>query len=288
MPNDNLSTKGLKAGVNLVIDAGDFSISSSDDAIHSNDAIVINSGTFNLASGDDAVHADTSLEINDGTLDVSQSYESLESTTITINGGNLQLVSSDDGINVAGGNTGNEDFMGGRPRWGGGSFEQPGDYYIYINGGTIYIDSGGDGLDSDGYIEMTGGLVIINGPTSNMNGAIDYGGGSFQLGGGTIIAAGSAGMAQAPSSNNQNVANLRFSSVMSGDILVNIQNDSGENVLTFNPTKSFQSLVYSSSELESGTYTVYIGGTCTGIETYGLYEGGTYSGGTAYANFTIS
>lgn len=287
-PNDNLSTKGLKAGVNLAIEDGDFSINSSDDAIHSNDVIVIHSGTFNLASGDDAVHADTSLEINDGTFDISQSYEGLESTTITINGGNIQLVSSDDGINVAGGNTGNEDF-GGWPRWGGGGgFEQPGDYYIYINGGTIYIDSGGDGLDSDGYIEMTGGLVIINGPTSNMNGAIDYGGGTFQLSGGTILAVGAAGMAQAPSSTNQNVASLRFSSVMSGDVLVNIQNESGENVLTFNPAKTYQSLVYTSPDLEAGTYSVYIGGTCTGTETYGLYEGGTYSGGTEYGSFTVS
>jgi hypothetical protein len=287
-PNDALSTKGLKAGLTMSTYGGQFKIDSSDDTLHSNNEILIDGGTFNLASGDDGVHADILLEINNGDFVISESYEGLESTTITINDGTIQIEASDDGINVAGGNTGNEDFMDGRPPRGGGGFEQAGNYYIYINGGVIYIDSGGDGLDSDGYIEMTDGLVIINGPTSNTNGAIDYGGGSFQLSGGTIIAVGAAGMAQAPTSTNQNVVNLMFSSTMSGNVLLNIENESGEDLLTFNPTKTYQSLVFTSPNLEDGTYTVYIGGSSTGTSTYGLYEGGTYSGGTEYGTFTIS
>ncbi|NNL71270.1 MAG: carbohydrate-binding domain-containing protein, partial [Acidimicrobiia bacterium] len=44
-----------------------------------------------------------------------------------------------------------------------GSAEIPGEYYLYINGGTISIDAYGDGIDSNGYVVMTGGTVTIDG-----------------------------------------------------------------------------------------------------------------------------
>jgi hypothetical protein len=287
-PDEDVSTKGLKAGVSIVIDDGDFTISSSDDAIHSNDMIAINNGTYRIASGDDGIHADTSLEINDGTFVISQSYEGLESTIVTINNGHFQINSSDDGINVAGGN--GDGFAPGGG-WGGGGFGTPGEYYIYINGGFIYIESDCDGLDSDGYIEMSGGVLIINGPVpgSFPNGAIDYGMGSFNLTGGTLVAVGSSGMAQGPSaSSTQYSVLLNFNSSQSANTLVNIQTASGETVLTFSPTKTYQSMVFSSPELATGSYDLYLGGNSTGTLSYGIYEDGTYSPGTKYTSFTIS
>jgi len=280
---DDVSTKGLKAGVNLTIEDGDFTISSSDDAIHSDDLILINNGTYYIASGDDGIHADTSLEINDGTFVISQSYEGLESTIVTINNGHFQINSSDDGINVAEGN--------GDGGWGGGGFGPPGEFYIYIRGGFIYIESGCDGLDSDGYIEMSGGVLIINGPVpgSFPNGAIDYGSGSFNLTGGTLVAVGSSDMAQGPSaSSTQYSVLVNFNSTQSANRLVNIQTASGETVLTFSPTKTYQSIVFSSPELTTVSYDLYLGGSSTGTLSYGIYEDGTYSPGTKYTSFTIS
>jgi predicted secreted Zn-dependent protease len=292
--NESVSTKGLKAGVSIVIDGGTFTLSSSDDAIHSNGGIVINGGTFDVSSGDDGIHADTSIEINGGTIDITKSFEGMESAVITINTSYIQIVSSDDGINLVGGNDGSTTNGGGRqgggfPGGGGGGFETSGEYYLYIRGGFIYIDSNGDGIDSNGYMEMSDGVLIINGPTSNMNSAIDYGWGSFKLTGGTVVAVGSSGMAQGPSaSSTQYSVNLRFSSPQSANTLVNIQTASGEDVLTFCPTKTYQSLVFSSPELAAGSYDVYVGGSSTGTLSYGLYENGTYSAGTKYGSFTLS
>ncbi|MFZ7138757.1 MAG: hypothetical protein ACOWW1_10115 [archaeon] len=53
-------------------------------------------------------------------------------------------------------------------------------------------------------------------------------------------------MAQASGSTAQTLASLCFGSTMSDNVLVNIQNEYGKNVLTFNPAKSYQSLVFTS------------------------------------------
>lgn len=286
---ESISTKGLKAGVSIEIDGGTFSINSADDAIHSNDVITINAGLFDISSGDDGIHADTSVEIIGGTFDISESFEGIESTVVTINNGDIKINSSDDGINLV--EPDSTSSTGGRKGQGGfgGGMDFSANCILYINGGSIFIESGGDGIDSNGYIVMTDGLLIINGPISNANGAIDYGGGEFTISGGTLVAVGSAGMAQAPGdSSTQYSTNLRFGTQQSANVLVNIQSASGEDVLTFCPTKTYQSLVFSSPELDVGTYDVYVGGNSTGIPTCGLYEGDTYSGGTKLGSFTVS
>jgi hypothetical protein len=299
--NENISTKGLKAGVSITIDGGTFTISSSDDAIHSNDVITINAGIFDISSGDDGIHADTSVEINGGTLDISESFEGIESTVVTVNNGNIKINSSDDGINLVEPNGASstawdpaQGGFGGRGQGGFGGGGQGGmdfsaNCILYVNGGSIFIESGGDGIDSNGYIEMSDGILIINGPLSNMNSAIDYGEGSFTITGGTLVAVGSAGMAQSPgASSTQYSANLVFGTQQSANVLVDIQSASGEDLLTFCPTKTYQSLVFSSPELTAGTYTVYLGGSSTGTSTNGLYLDGTYSGGTVCGTFTLS
>jgi hypothetical protein len=173
--------------------------------------------------------------------------------------------------------------------WGGGIFGPPGEFYVYINGGFIYIESGGDGVDTNGHIVMTNGVLIVNGPTDSMNGAIDYGEGTFNITGGTLVAAGSSGMAQGPTnSSTQYSVLINFRSPQTANKLVNIQTASGETVLTFRPTKQFQSIAFSSAELAEGSYTVYLGGTSTGTVSYGMYEDGIYTPGTQYTTFTIS
>jgi hypothetical protein len=279
-PNDNISTKGLKSGGNITIENGEFVISASDDAINSNDRILINNGTYQLATGDDGIHADNSIEINDGTFIITQSYEGIESTNVTINDGHIEITSSDDGINVAGDDAG-----------GMGGFGPAGGFYIFIKGGFIYINSGTDGLDSDGYIEMSGGTVIIDGPipSSFPNGAIDYGNGAFNMTDGLLVAVGMSGMAQGPSpTSTQYSVIINLNVQRPANTLVHLQTTSGETVLTFKPTKAYQSIVFSSPDLAPGSYDLYLGGSSTGTLSYGIYEDGTYTPGTKYTTFTIS
>lgn len=71
--------------------------------------------------------------------------------------------------------------------------------------------------------------------------------------------------------------------------MVHVETKAGENILTFVPAKTYQSVVFSLPELASGTgYIVYSGGSSTGTATDGLYSGGTYTPGTVVTNFTIS
>jgi len=278
------SAKGLKAGVDITITAGAIDINSADDAIHSNNRITINGGNVLLASGDDGVHADSTVTINGGELNITRSYEGIESAVITINDGAIHLVASDDGINATSGNAGGAVNARAMP----GNLES-GDNNLYVNGGYIAIDAMGDGLDINGTVDMTAGVVIVNGPTNNGNGPLDYLG-AFNISGGFLVAAGSSGMAQAPSTSSTQYSVMHtFSSPQAAGTMVHIETQDGEEILTFVPTKAYQSIVLSSPELKNGsTYVVYSGGSATGAATDGLVSDGTYTPGAQVASLTIS
>lgn len=273
------SAKALKATLDITIESGDFTIDSADDAIHANGSITIDGGTFEIASGDDGIHADIEIKINDGDINIAKSYEGIESEVIIINGGNIHVIASDDGINVAGG----ADNSGYTPRGNSGNS----DYYLQINDGYIVVNATGDGLDSNGNIEMSGGIVLVNGPTGNGNGALDYDG-TYYISGGFLIAVGSSGMTQGPSSaSSQHWLGLNLSSSQAAGNLIHIENSGGDTMVTFSPEKKYQSVVFSSADLQSSdSYKLYLGGSATGTQTDGLYEGGSYSGGTLTYTFS--
>lgn len=102
---DDTSTKGLKSYVELIIAGGEYSINTYDDGVHSGKNVQIDDGTFVIKSSDDGVHAEEKLLINSGDIDIQQSYEGLEGFEIVINDGDIRVVSRDDGINAAGGDS---------------------------------------------------------------------------------------------------------------------------------------------------------------------------------------
>lgn len=294
------SAKALKAGRTLVVKGGDYTINAADDALHSNADLVIDGGAFTIATGDDGAHADANLIVNAGVIRITQAYEGIESSVITINGGELSIVSSDDGVNAADGTGGGPGggFGGGQPQGNGGprggrpgreNVNYTGNLYLYINGGYLVVDAGGDGIDANGAIEMTDGVVIVNGPTMRMNSALDYDG-FFKMTGGFVVAAGSSRMAQAPGSlSTQNAVLIYFNTAQPAGSLVHLQTSTGEALLTFAPTKAYESLAVSSPDLVSGaTYEVYVGGRATGESKDGLYQADDYSGGTLFTTFTIA
>lgn len=278
------SAKGIKATSNITISGGNINIDSSDDSIHSNDTIIIKGGNIKVSSGDDGVHADSKIEINGGDVDIAKSYEGIESQSITINDGNIKVVSSDDGINAGGGDDASS--ISGRPCEN--KFNSSSKCEIVINGGYTVVDARGDGIDANGSITITGGTTIVNGPANNGNGALDYDK-SCDISGGILIAAGSAGMAQSPSStSSQNSVNVALPSQQANTI-IHIEDEKGNEVITFAPSKQYQSVVVSSSKLKTGsTYKVSYGGTSTGELKDGLYTSGKYSGGTKSTSFKVS
>lgn len=158
----------MKASGSVTLTGGDFTLDCQDDAIHSNADVNIAGGTYQIATGDDGVHADENVAISGGTIVISASYEGIEGQCIEISGGEIDVTASDDGLNAAGGDSGDDtrhSFM-----------QSSGNNELIISGGYIVIDAAGDGLDSDGNLTVTGGNVYVYGPESSNNGALDFDG----------------------------------------------------------------------------------------------------------------
>ena len=192
------SCKGIKSDGTLSVTGGTFTIDSADDALHAAD-VSVTGGSFTLSTSDDAVHADNALTIgaegNDAAVPaivITDSYEGLEGTTVTVYSGDLDITASDDGVNAANSDIGERSDL----------------FAIQISGGDLYICAGADGLDSNNDINMTGGTVEVYGADSGMDTAIDYDG-TFTLDGGTLFGAG-----MIPSAGTQ--AYVAFGSTMSG------------------------------------------------------------------------
>lgn len=254
---ESSSAKALKADNAIGIFGGTFNIDSSDDSIHSNGAVRIDAGGFQIASGDDGVHSDIDMLIAGGTITITKSYEGIESQNITINDGVIDLVASDDGINIAGGN--DSSAVSGRP--GQNTFASSSSSGILtINGGDVTVNASGDGLDSNGSIEMNGGNIVVYGPTDSGNGALDYDQ-TFNITGGNLYIAGSTGMAQTTSSSSaQASVSVGFTSTVSGGTKVTVSDSSGNVVYSFTPVKDFGMVSISGAEIStSETYTITAG-----------------------------
>ena len=303
-----LSAKGIKGLVSVVINDGTFTINAADDGIHSNGDIILNNGIMSITTGDDGMHADTSLTINGGEITIEDSYEGIESELITVNAGNLHIRSIDDGINVSSGvdgsgmgtgfftpGQGQPPQPGGQPgarpegRFGQDTFTNTGNDALHINGGYIYVNAAGDGIDVNGAVEMTDGVVLVMGPVENMNGALDYMS-TFNISGGILVAAGSAGMSMGLSeTSTQNSLLLNFDQVLPAVTSIHIEDVNGNPILTFIPEKEFQSVVFSSPQLESGVeYTMSVGGETTGKIVDGLANPADYSAGSQYTSFAVN
>ncbi len=257
---DTASQKGIKTTGNLSIQAGSFNIDSYDDAVHTNADMTLDGGSFNVLTGDNAFHADGTLTLNDGDITISRSYEGIEGLDIVINGGNISLISTDDGINAAGGN----DSSGFGGFKGGDMFtSSSGD--ITINGGVIVIDASGDGIDSNGGIYLNGGEVYVTGPTSGMDGALDYQTEGVVTGG-IIVAVDTGQMTQNfGDSSTQPVMLVNVDASASDELVVT---DADNNVLaSFTPTNEYRCAIISLPEFAVGeTYTVSFDGTEQTIE----------------------
>ena len=195
------STKGIKAGNSITVNAGNVNIKAYDDAIHATaeatlengqsplGAVSVNGGTLILYSNDDGIHADGALELNGGSVTVTNSYEGLEGATIKVAGGKVSVTSSDDGFNaVATSGTG-----------------------ISILDGNVYVCARGDGLDSNSRstysgIAFSGGETIVISNSAG-NSAIDTEGG-YKYSGGAVVAVMPRGGMSGESTHCQNFSTI--------------------------------------------------------------------------------
>ena len=301
------SSKGLKAGWMMSVSGGDIIVNSNDTCVKCDSQLDISGGSLTLTSDKKkGIKGMEDVNISGGTIDIKKSTEGIETKRImTIDGGDISIIASDDGINAGGGGfgggmqpppdmqrngdrmqpppdiqvngdrmqppldmQGNRDRMqhGGMGRFGAGSDTQSTEHHIEINGGEIYIDASGDGIDSNGSMVINGGTVTVDGPVSGGDSALDHDG-LFQINGGTVIASGSDGMIENPSeSSAQNVISA-YVSAARGSIII-IKDGSGSEICSYTAKKNIGHIMYSSDKIKTGeVYTIYADSTEQGRGT---------------------
>ncbi|MDO5545110.1 MAG: carbohydrate-binding domain-containing protein [Eubacteriales bacterium] len=251
---ETVSAKGIKAG-SLTIAGGSFTIDSADDGLHANGDLTLWGGTLEIASGDDGIHADETVTTVSGTVSITESYEGIEGQHVEIQGGEITLTATDDGLNAAGGRDGSGFGMR------GDSFTQSGDTSsIVISGGTVYVTASGDGIDANGTLEITGGTVTVSGPTYGDTSVLDYDQ-SGTISGGTFIGTGGSSMAQTFSGGTQGVISVKVGT-QSGGTEITLTDSSGTVLFSCTPALGYEIVIFSSPEIQSGgSYTLNVGGS---------------------------
>ena len=185
---------GLEANDSIRIYDVDITIVAGEDALHSENEddltlgyIYILDGTLDITAGDDGIRGTSILQIDGGTINIETSTEGIEGTYIQINGGEITIYATDDGINATSKSNYYDvviEVNGGTINVTVGSgdtdaFDSNGS--IYINGGTIDITAPTSAFDSDGVAELNGGDVTVNGEVITQITESQMGGG--QMGG---------------------------------------------------------------------------------------------------------
>ena len=162
--------KTVKCKADLTIEGtGTLTVRSAETCIKSSTNLTVESGTLILNAGKDGdgLRSDETLTINGGTVDITAS-EGIESTQVTINGGDITINAQDDGINASG----KSETLSPKITVAGGSLN-----ITMAQGDTDAIDSNGELIISGGRIDITaqfafdfvgnasytGGEIYVNG-----------------------------------------------------------------------------------------------------------------------------
>lgn len=272
---EELSLKGLKAGVGVIIEDGDITIDAADDAINSNGIISVNGGNLVLSSGDDAIHADVALEMSNANIKIVTCGDGVEANIINIQSGLLEIIDAQrDGINIL-----REVLKSTISR------EKS---HLYINGGEIFITALDDGIDVDGTFIMNGGELFVNGKTGGDKALSIVG--EMHILGGLLVATQATVMQPLPlEHSSQQSLLVDFSSIQQKESLIHLQSKAGEQLLTIAPSQNYQSVFISIPTISEGkTYSLFYGGSSTGTVTRGIYRNGIYSPGSKLTEFAAS
>ncbi|MFS9063667.1 carbohydrate-binding domain-containing protein [Streptococcus infantis] len=156
-------------GTTMTIDAKEDGVKVDNDEDTSVGTMYLSDNTITVTAGDDGIHASGDLVIDSGTYTVKKSTEGLEGKSITINGGDINIYSTDDGVNAANKNA------------------QQSEIFFTMNGGNLTVEVGQgdtDPIDSNGNITVNGGTIKMTGQTGfDFDGTATYTGGDIYFNG---------------------------------------------------------------------------------------------------------
>ena len=253
---------GLNVNDSVRVAGGVLSIAAGSDGIDCShdDAdkgwIYIGGGEITIGCYDDGIHASSELTVAGGVLDVT-SYEGLEGMTIAITGGDINLLTTDDGVNAAGSAAA----------------------ALTISGGVLRVNSNGDSLDANGSLLITGGRIEITGPSNSGNGILDYDL-SGAITGGTVIGTGILGMqVNFTQASTQGSILYTLPGLHAAGTEIALKDSAGNVIASFTAEESFQVVLVSAPEIQAGqTYTLTVGDTDYTVEMTSL----TYGGGSGF------
>ena len=242
--------------------------------------ITLNENTTNVLTDggnseyDGCIYSNAELIFNgNGTLIVNGNQNdgegiATEAKNITFNSGTYKITSIDDGINAGGDGA-----------------------TITINDGTFYIDASGDGIDSNKDAIINGGIIFVMGSDVGGDSGIDTDDG-YTINGGFVVALGSDMIETPNNTSKQNTLAFTLDNTISKDTIVTLMKDE-EVIVSFKSTKNFKTIIISTEYLTNGNYTLYTGGSNTGVLSNGIYKGGTYTKGNIvsvnnYESFSVN
>ena len=196
---------------------------------------------------DAAFYSKMTMNVNggakgDGILNIHAENEGLDSELhLTINGGNISIVSGNDGINT------NEDYVS----------------VTTVNGGTLKIlvngsTGEGDGIDSNGWLVINGGTVVAEACGFSADAGIDSDMG-IHVNGGTLVAAGN--MLDQIAESKQNYVVFSFAQTQNGGDTYTLKDAKGQVVAECTPENGFSYLIFSNANIVEGIYTLWMGDT---------------------------
>ena len=300
--NINTYDDGIHSNNTVRISGGDIDIAAGDDGVHGDSYLYItDNADINITKSYEGIEA-AKIYVQGGKTYIVSTDDGANAAGDEPTENAITL-SSDDIAEFAGPGG----FGGGNqgPNWGGEDSSSYG--YLEVSGGLLYIEAEGDGFDSNGDGVITGGIVLVNGPTSGGNGVFDVGdnNNTLTITGGIVIGAGTSDMAVTPTkaTNSQyyvvasgssssgggggfgghssSSSSSGFSTQATGKAF-KLTDSSGNEIVTYVPSKQYSWVLVSTPEMSSGTYTLNYGGSVTGGTftngNYGLVTDGAYSG----------
>ena len=196
-----------------------------------------------------------------GVLNIFAENEGLDSELhLTVNGGVINILSGNDGINT------NEDGVS----------------VTTVNGGTMTIEvdgatGEGDGIDSNGWLVINGGTVIAAACGDSQDAGIDSDMGIY-INGGTVVASGN--MYDRIEDGGQNYVVFSFAERQQGGTTYTLEDVGSMPVGTYTPANDFTYLVISDANMSAANYRLLQGETpLTGIVSDGEMGRGGMGGG---------